>query len=311
MSRPLLEITLAHELVHALEDQRFGLREKADPNDDAALAESTLAEGSATEVMLEYGKRYFTTRDALSVLASSGRAETRLPRYVEDTLLFPYVQGLRFVQTFKGRSGSWRAIDNVLRFRRPATVEQVLHTLKYATNEPPAPVRFPDLEPALGSGWKRLNESSVGELDLREIFRIVGGSPDDAAAAGWGGGRFQLWHRAEASGCAAPCVSRDVGLMALEWDTPADRRAAEPALAAAFRKGLGARPPARGRVRACGRAAAACSRSRAAAGTRRSLLAPDSPTAARDARGHFPPLGAHRAKTFATFCLTRRRSSPV
>ena len=25
-SRPLLEITLAHELVHALEDQRFGLR---------------------------------------------------------------------------------------------------------------------------------------------------------------------------------------------------------------------------------------------------------------------------------------------
>jgi hypothetical protein len=241
-SRPLLEITLAHELTHALEDQRFGLDEGSDPNDDTALAHSALAEGSATDVMLEYGRRYFTVADALAALGSTGQS-TRLPTYVEDTLLFPYLQGLRFVQTFRGSSGSWKAIDNVLRFRRPATEEQVLHTAKYATGERGAAIRMPDLGLVLGGGWQRMNASSVGELDLRELFKIVGGRADDAAAAGWGGGRFELWRRGSASDCPAPCVSRDAGVLSLAWDTEPDRREAERALAAAFERGLRARKP--------------------------------------------------------------------
>jgi hypothetical protein len=240
-SRPLLEITLAHELTHALEDQRFGLREGSDPNDDEALAASALAEGTATDVMLEYGERYFTTGDALSALASAGQSGTRLPKYVEDTLLFPYEQGLRLVQTFRGRAGSWKALDNVIRFRRPATVEQVLHTDKYAIGERGVPVAIPDLGLILGSGWQRLNRASVGELDLREIFKIVGGARDDGAAAGWGGGRFELWRRGPGAGCPAPCIGRDVGVLRLAWDTGSDRRVAERALARAFARGLGAR----------------------------------------------------------------------
>jgi hypothetical protein len=39
----------------------------------------------------------------------------------------------------------------------------------------------------------------------------------------------------------APCVARDVGAMLLAWDTGHDRRVAEQAVAAAFRKGLQAR----------------------------------------------------------------------
>ena len=246
-SRPLLEITLAHELTHALEDQRFGLDEGSDPNDDTALAHSALAEGSATDVMLEYGKRYFTTADALAALGSTEQS-TPLPTYVEDTLLFPSLQGLRFVQTFRGGTGSWKAIDNVLRFRRPATVEQVLHMDKYATGERGATIHTPDLGLALGGGWQRMNASSVGELDLRELFKIVGKSPDDGAAAGWGGGRFELWRRGSASACGGPCVSRDAGVLILAWDTESDRRQAERRLAAGFAKGLGARGRPRARA---------------------------------------------------------------
>jgi hypothetical protein len=241
-SRPLLEITLAHELTHALEDQRFGLRQGGDPNDDAAIAESALAEGTATEVMLEYGKRYFTGGDALAVLQSTGDTDTKLPKYVEDTLLFPYLEGLRLVETFTGDSGTWKGIDNVIRFRRPATAEQVIHTDKYAVDEHPVPVRIPDLGLVLGGRWRPLGSSSVGELDLRELFAIVGGAPDESAAAGWGGGRFELWRRAGAEGCPGPCVARDVGVLLLAWDTTRDRRVAEEALAAAFPKGLDARP---------------------------------------------------------------------
>ena len=117
-------------------------------------------------------------------------------------------------------------------------MEQVIHADKYAVDERAAPQRMPDLGLALGAGWQQLGTSSVSELDLRELFAIVGRSPDRQAAAGWGGGRFELWRRGSAQGCAAPCVERDVGVMLLSWDTRSDRRDAERALGAAFPKGL-------------------------------------------------------------------------
>jgi hypothetical protein len=239
-SRPLLEITLAHELVHALEDQRFGLRENADPSDDAGLAESALAEGTATTVMAEYAVRYFGIGDALA-LFDSADSGTKLPAYVDDALLFPYEQGVEFVAAFRGASGSWRALDKVIRLRPPATAEQVIHPAKYAIGEVPARIELPDVAAVLGAGWHRVATTSVGEFDLREIFKILGGSPNRRAAAGWNGGRFELWRRDGAQSCAAPCVARDVGLMSLAWDTMRDRGEGERALATAFERGLGAR----------------------------------------------------------------------
>ena len=43
---PLLEITLAHELVHALEDQHFGLDQPEGLPDDATLAEARARRGN-------------------------------------------------------------------------------------------------------------------------------------------------------------------------------------------------------------------------------------------------------------------------
>lgn len=240
--RPLLEITLAHELVHALEDQRFGLRERGGA-DDASLAESALAEGTATDVMLEYARRYFGAGDALSLLASASRTTTKLPAYVEQSLLFPYEAGLRFVEALRGGSGSWRAVDMVLRGRRPRSAEQILHPEKYVADERPVAVAVPDVGRALGSDWRRVGVSSVGEFDLRALFEIVGRDPDEAAAAGWGGGQFALWRKGgfEGSPCAAPCIARDVGAMRIAWDSGTDRAVAGEALGRSFEKGLGAR----------------------------------------------------------------------
>src|SRR3954452_5827239 len=60
-NRVLEEITLAHELTHALEDQRFGLAlDGSSGSDDAALARLALVEGSATAVMYTYAQRHFS-----------------------------------------------------------------------------------------------------------------------------------------------------------------------------------------------------------------------------------------------------------
>ena len=66
-TRPLLEVTLAHELVHALEDQRFGLDSGEGLPDDSVLAEAALAEGTATALMVDYADRYLSLGDVLGL----------------------------------------------------------------------------------------------------------------------------------------------------------------------------------------------------------------------------------------------------
>jgi hypothetical protein len=238
--RPLLEITLAHELVHALEDQRFHFGKRGGLDDDEAIGEEALAEGSATIVMSEYADRFLGGGDLLDVAvdAPSG-GDTKLPPYIENLLLFPYEVGEGFVETFRGESGSWRAVDQVYRLRRPSSAEQVLHPELYAIDDKPRHVTVKDVGRRLGAGWKRVDSSSVGEFELRMLFKIVGGRPAPAAAKGWGGGRFELWRRQEVPGaCAAPCIARDVAIMRFAWDTARDRIEAERRLPRVFEHGL-------------------------------------------------------------------------
>src|SRR3954452_763200 len=53
-SPALVDVTLAHELTHALEDQRFGLKEPKAGTDDEASARTALLEGTAVTVQSKY-----------------------------------------------------------------------------------------------------------------------------------------------------------------------------------------------------------------------------------------------------------------
>ena len=236
-TRPLLEITLAHELVHALEDQRFGLDVPDGVPDDAALAESSLAEGTATALMVDYAIRYMDISDVLA-LASQSDSES-LPPFLEKLLLFPYLEGEKFVNEFRGARKSWKPIDAIYRFRRPRSSEQILHPRDYALGEQAERVPAPPLARTLGPGWRRVRATALGEYDLRLLFDLVGGTRPAAAAQGWGGGRFELWRRgAPGDECEAPCVARDLGFIRVRWDTPADRAEAERQLVRVFEHGL-------------------------------------------------------------------------
>jgi hypothetical protein len=238
-NRGLLEITLSHELTHALEDQHFGLEEKPGFTDDESAAQETLAEGTATALMTEYAGRFLTPRDLLGALESLSRTETKLPSFIEQTLLFPYEQGEKFVTTFR-EGGSWEAINKIYELRRPQSTEQILHPELYAIDERPVRVRVDDVTKRLGSSWVRLRGGTIGEFDLRLLMRQLGRIKGTTAAAGWGGGRFELWRlrNSGAPACPAPCISRDVGIIRVAWDTPADRREGERALRRVVERGL-------------------------------------------------------------------------
>ncbi len=239
-TRPLLEVTLAHELVHALEDQRFGLNSGKGLPDDAVLAEAALAEGSATALMIDYADKYLSLGDVLTLTGVPASAP--LPPFVEKLLLFPYVEGVKFIAEFRGAGAQWRPVDSIYRFRRPRSAEQILHPRGYAQDERPEPVRVPPLAGSLGPGWRKVRATSLGEYDLRLLFDLAGGTRPAAGAAGWGGGRYELWRRGPLDeACDAPCVQRDLAYLRVRWDTIRDRAEGEREFARVWATGLGGR----------------------------------------------------------------------
>ena len=162
-SRVLREVTLAHELTHALEDQRFGLSPQEGTNDDRALARLALIEGSATLVMERYLLRHFSAEEALAgVLGSAFAGGPDLPPFLQAQLLFPYTGGMAFVQELLGRAGErWTLVDLAERVRPPDSTEQVLHPDKYLRVEEPLPV---PLRIGLGAGWRRAASGVWGEF---------------------------------------------------------------------------------------------------------------------------------------------------
>ena len=224
-NRFLKEITLAHELTHALEDQRFGLDlEDSSGSDDAALAQLALVEGSATAVMLTYGERHFSAEQTLGGLfASLGQDTGDLPPFVEAQLLFPYLTGQRFIERlYATGDDSWSVVNTAERFRPPVSTEQILHPEKYLEVEQPDRVRL-DTGRVLGEGWKRVVAGTWGEWATGELLA------DPGPAEGWGGDRYELWQQ-PVEGCQAPCRQRDALVMRWRWDTRRDAREFETAL---------------------------------------------------------------------------------
>jgi uncharacterized iron-regulated protein len=110
---------LIHEMVHALQDQHFGLKElhQTGFDTDAELARAALIEGDATFTMIELLKK-----DQPRVAAM---LDAPLDKAKNLRNAFLYVQGARYVKALKERGG-WAAVNSVYRFPPRSTVS-ILH----------------------------------------------------------------------------------------------------------------------------------------------------------------------------------------
>ena len=191
---------MAHELIHALQDQHFNLRrfEKWPKGDsDAELATHALIEGDATLAMTLYVAS--NPARALSFLKSFMAAESssqeleKAPRALRETLLFPYQEGLTWTRSLY-QNGGWSAVSRAFK-TLPQSSEQILHPPKYFIHEAPVKVLLPDLRPSLGRGWRRIEADVNGEwsfyLILDEFLKSA--STSKQAAAGWAGDRYAMY----------------------------------------------------------------------------------------------------------------------
>lgn len=225
---PFDRVLLAHEYVHALTDQHFDLTHLDNlqnaRKDDEATAYLTLIEGDATLAMSQYAERFLTPSERRDFLARTGTVpQAQLnasPRVVQESLLFPYQQGVRFVQAIMD-AGGLDALNKAYR-EPPTSTEQILHASKYTgRRDDPTAVDVPDLARAMGGGWTGLEAGGIGEFDVHLIVNeFLPQSDADVAAEGWDGGRYVA---------ARSATGTVVGVLTV-WDSESEAREATEAL---------------------------------------------------------------------------------
>lgn len=198
---PVEEVTYSHEFTHQLQDQNFDLDKlglDAPNQSDRALAQLALIEGDAVSVQTAWTTANLSSQELGELLAASLDpaaidALRKAPAYLRETSLFPYSDGLNFVDRLIA-SGGYNAV-NAAFTDPPTSTEQILHPEKFTPREVPPDMRVPeDLAKTMGSGWKEIGQDTLGELILRVWLTNGGVAVTQArtAAAGWGGDRLAL-----------------------------------------------------------------------------------------------------------------------
>jgi hypothetical protein len=194
------DITLWHELVHALQDQHYDLSRltqwQPDIGDSQAAAHA-LAEGDATSAMIDamMKPRGMTALDldeglmrAESVL---GIAASTAPAILVRSLVAPYVDGLAFANGLR-RRGGFAAVDSAWR-ALPVSTEQILHLDKYLAAEPPLVVALPPAPPHAPELRERFHDV-MGEQTVRLLLEEwLPARTAAEAASSWGGDRIAVF----------------------------------------------------------------------------------------------------------------------
>ncbi|HET6283246.1 MAG TPA: hypothetical protein VFH73_19975 [Polyangia bacterium] len=246
---PNQRIALAHELAHALCDQRFGLRrvlgldDGARPgresNSDRRRARQALIEGDAATLTLELfdPKGALLSARELSALVQRLRVAAAAappaaaatdagppppPPLVRQLLAFPAVEGLAFVGRVRNRQ-PWTAIDAIWA-RPPDSTEQILHPEKYDRGEPPVIIEVAPL-PALAPGHRLAGTDTLGELMVRLwLARSTSAAVAERAAEGWAGDRIAVYVPAGAASATSKAATPTEAVLAwlTVWDSAAD-----------------------------------------------------------------------------------------
>jgi hypothetical protein len=214
---PLERITLAHELTHAIDDQRFGLERLdvlgAKCRDEDAAATLALVEGNATFFMLRWARTFLSAAEQVQVGIEAAMQDTStggIPPFVTRLQAWPYDQGMRFISALDARGGL-EAVDEAF-LDLPTSTEQIIHPERYP-NDAPTPVDVPDLAAELGEGWEDLDVMAIGEAWLQIALGLrLDGSDAGPAAAGWDGGTYRAWSDG----------SETAVVLSSAWDGPND-----------------------------------------------------------------------------------------
>ncbi|HUF27984.1 MAG TPA: hypothetical protein VMM18_13495 [Gemmatimonadaceae bacterium] len=215
----LVGLTITHELVHALQDQYINLDsiQNLEGDNDRQSALQAVIEGQATyeQLAVMLGNRNFAEaipggwdriRDLIRENSSAMPLFSAAPMLIQETLIFPYVNGAEFVRRFRQRHSESVLFDDL-----PISTEQILHAEKFDPATRDHPIRLtlpPSAEGTL------VYENNLGEFETRlflfQHLRDVGVA--GRGAMGWGGDRYRIVEGRQGESIVWVSV----------WDTPLD-----------------------------------------------------------------------------------------
>jgi hypothetical protein len=231
---------IAHELTHALQDQHTDL-DKWEPDapetmsknvtednarlaiDERDTARDAVLEGQAMAVYLDYtlkpsGKSLLTSPDVMRTpkedLDTSGSSPImdRAPLLLQQSLLFPYRDGLGFEQRLLKDKGAQYAFAGVLD-RPPSTSYEIMNPAAYERRVIVPLLQMPDVHTLLDSDYEPYDIGVMGELDVRILAELFGG-PDIAAilTPQWKGG---VYYAAQSRKAVTPAQQASTSSVAL------------------------------------------------------------------------------------------------
>ncbi len=232
---------LAHELTHALQDQRVDLTKWSEvgqediaknaeednqhiQTDEADTARDAVAEGQAMVVFMDYGLRDTgkTLQNSPEMLArlkdsvtdtSGSPILARSPLLLQRSLLFPYSEGLSFEDAILVKAGKDAAFGNVLA-SPPASTFEILHPSAYMAHVPVPVLRMPDIHPLIDAEYTPYDVGVMGEFDVRILTELFGGEQiADSLAPEWKGGIYYAAQRKSAVTEAEKASTASIGLL--------------------------------------------------------------------------------------------------
>jgi hypothetical protein len=231
---------LAHELTHALQDQHVDLNHWEDKTldnvsknaaddvkhvetDETDTTRDAVLEGQAMAVFVDYslkpsGKTLLTIPDIgssqLDELSDTSDSPimARAPLLLQESLLFPYRDGLSFEQKIMKDEGVEQAFAGVLD-RPPSSTWEIMNPKSYENKVKPALLQMPDIHGLIDEQYDPYDIGVMGALDVRILTRLFAG--DDAAAAltpEWDGG---IYYAAQSKAARTPEQKAQTGSVSL------------------------------------------------------------------------------------------------
>jgi hypothetical protein len=240
---------LAHELMHALQDQHLDLEKWSDQSptnvslkssednehlakDELDTAREAVTEGQATAVMMDnilkpMGKSLIGDPEIVDFIkqqmAGSDNSPmlARAPLLLSESLLFPYREGLSFEQDIWMDRGQNAAFTGALD-RPPSSSWEIMNPREYEKGHVPSIPYLPDIHPLVDQTYRPYDIGQVGQLDLHILSGLWGGerAARDLTPA-WDGGIYWAGQRLNATP-AEQASTKSISLFYLSvWKNPA------------------------------------------------------------------------------------------
>jgi hypothetical protein len=232
---------LAHELTHALQDQKVDLTKwsvvgsedlahnVAQDNshiqsDEADTAREAVAEGQAMVVFMDYtmkptGQSLATSPGIIGKLkdmvsdTSGSPILARAPLLLQQSLIFPYAEGLAFEDSILLQAGKDAAFSAVLA-NPPSSTSEILHPDAYLAHVPVPVLHMPDIHPLIDADYVPYDVGVIGEFDVRILTKLFGGDAiADALTPAWNGGIYYAAQRRSAVTVEAKASTASIGLL--------------------------------------------------------------------------------------------------